>query len=154
MRSYARQVIEAQDLGSAAEAVSKIAESCGNCHLVTDINLAFGYDRKPREDLEDVVTHMQRHQWAVDRMWEGLVGPSDSSWNRGTDMLIDAPLPPSDVTTAMDNVAEINAIARRVHALGGIGTETITPDARSKLYAEVLGLCGSCHTLLGRGPAY
>ncbi len=45
MRSYARQVIEAQDLGAAAESVSKIAESCGNCHLVTDINLAFGYVR-------------------------------------------------------------------------------------------------------------
>jgi cytochrome c556 len=154
MRSYARQVIEAQDLGSAAGSVSKIAESCGNCHLATDINLAFGYDRKPREDLEDVVTHMQRHQWAADRMWEGLIGPSDSAWNRGTDMLIDAPLPPSDVTTATDNIVEINDIARRIHALGGIGTETTTADARSELYAEVLGLCGSCHTLLGRGPAY
>jgi hypothetical protein len=69
-------------------------------------------------------------------------------------MLIDAPLSPSDVTTTTDNVVEINDIARRIHALGGIGTETITPDARSELYAEVLGLCGSCHTLLGRGPAY
>jgi cytochrome c553 len=146
-------VIEAQDLGSAAESVSKIAESCGNCHLATNVNLAFGYDRKPREDLEDVVTHMQRHQWATDRMWEGLIGPSDSAWNRGTDMLIDAPLPPSDVTTATDNVVQINNIARRIHALGGIGTETTTADARSGLYAEVLGLCGSCHTLLGRGPA-
>ena len=69
-------------------------------------------------------------------------------------MLIDAPLPPSDVTTATDNVVEIKNIARRIHALGGIGTETITPDDRSELYAEVLALCGSCHTLLARGPAY
>jgi hypothetical protein len=68
-------------------------------------------------------------------------------------MLIDAPLLPSDVTSATDNVAEIARIARRIHALGGIATETKTPDARSELYAEVLGLCASCHTLLGRGPA-
>ena len=68
-------------------------------------------------------------------------------------MLIDAPLLPSDVTSATDNAAEIARIARRIHALGGIGTETKTPDARSELYAEVLGLCASCHTLLGRGPA-
>ncbi len=154
MRSYARQVVKARDLGSAAESVSKMAKICGNSHLVTDVNLEFGYDRKPREDLEDVVTHMQRHQWAADRMWDGLIGPSDSAWNRGTDMLIDAPLQPSDVTIATDHVAEINDIARRVHALGGIGTETITPDARSELYAEVLGLCAGCHILLGRGPAY
>ncbi len=153
MRSYARHVIEAQDLASAAESVSNMAKTCGNCHLVNVVNLEFGYDRKPREDLEDVVTHMQRHQWATDRLWEGLIGPSDTAWNRGTDMLIDAPLLPSDVTTATDDVAEIGKLARRIHALGGIGTETKTPDARSDLYAEVLGLCASCHTLLGRGPA-
>ena len=154
MRSYARHVIEAQDLVSAAESVSNMAKTCGNCHLVNDVNLEFGYDGKPRKDLEDVVTHMQRHQWATDRLWEGLIGPSDIAWNRGTDMLIDAPLLPSDVTMAMDNIAEIGNIARRIHALGGIGTETKTPDARSELYAELLGLCASCHTLLGRGPAY
>ncbi len=154
MRSYARHVIKAQDLVSAAESVSKMAKTCGNCHLVNDVNLEFGYDQRPREDLEDVVTHMQRHQWATDRLWEGLIGPSDSAWNRGTDMLIDAPLQPSDVTTATNHVSEINNIARRIHALGGIGTQTTTPDARSELYAEILGLCASCHILLDRGPAY
>lgn len=153
MRSYARHVIEAQDLASAAESVSHMAKTCGNCHLVNDVSPEFGYDRRPREDLEDVVTHMQRHQWATDRLWEGLIGPSDTAWNRGADMLIDAPLLPSDVTTATDKVAEIGNIARRIHALGGIGTETKTPYARSELYAEVLGLCASCHTLLSRGPA-
>jgi hypothetical protein len=153
MKSYARQVIDAQDLASAAGSVSNMAKTCGNCHLVNDVNLEFGYDRKPREDVEDVVTHMQRHQWAMDRLWEGLIGPSDTAWNRGADMLIDAPLLPSDVTTATDKVVEIGKIARRIHALGGIGTETTTPDARSELYAEVLRLCAGCHTLLSRGPA-
>jgi cytochrome c553 len=153
MRRHARDVIEAEDLASAAESVSEMAKTCGNCHLVNDVRLQFGYDRRPREDLKDVVTHMQRHQWATDRLWEGIIGPSDTAWNRGADMLIDAPLLPSDVTSVTDNVAEITGIARRIHALGGIGTETKTPDARSKLYAEVLGLCASCHTRLGRGPA-
>ena len=104
-------------------------------------------------DIEGVVTHMQRHQWAADRLWEGLIGPSDTAWGRGADMLIDAPLDSSDVTTATDHDAEIAKIAHRIHALGGIGTETVTPDARAELYGEVLGLCASCHTLLGRGPS-
>ncbi len=55
-------------------------------------------------------------------------------------MLIDAPPQPSDVTIETKHVAEINDIKRHIHALGGIGTETITPDARRELYAEVLGL--------------
>jgi len=153
MKSHARRVIDAQNLVSAAKSVSEMAKTCGNCHLVNEINLEFGDDRMPRMDVEDVVTHMQRHQWAMDRLWEGLIGPSDTAWHRGADMLIDAPLLPSDVTTAVDDVAEISNIARRIHALGGIGTETKTPDARSELYAEILGLCSRCHTLLGRGPA-
>jgi hypothetical protein len=98
MRSYARHVIEAEDLATAAGAVSKMAKTCGNCHLVNGVELEFGYDREPRQDIEDVVTHMQRHQWAADRLWEGLIGPSDTAWTRGADMLIDVPLAPDDVT--------------------------------------------------------
>jgi len=153
MRRYANQVIEAQNLSFAAVAVSNMAKTCGNCHLVNDVRLAFGYDRRPREDLDDVVTHMQRHQWAADRLWEGLIGPSDAAWNRGTDMLIDAPLHPEDVADATAVNGKLSNIVRRIHALGGIGTETRTPDARSELYAEILGLCASCHTLLDGGPA-
>jgi hypothetical protein len=153
MRSYARHVIEARDLVTAAIAVSQMARACGNCHLVNGVELEFGYDRLPRQDLEDVVTHMQRHQWAADRLWEGLIGPSDNAWNRGADMLIDVPLNADDVTTATEQFDEISKMARRIHALGGIGTETVTPDARSELYGEVIGLCATCHVLLARGPA-
>lgn len=153
MKTYARHVIESQDLVSAAVSVSKMAKTCGDCHLVTGVNLEFGYDQLPREDIEDVVTHMQRHQWAMDRMWEGLIGPSDNAWNRGVDMLLDVPLLPSDVTTATDNVTEISNIARRIHELASKGAGAMTTGARSELYGEVLGLCASCHTLLGRGPA-
>jgi len=152
IKTYARHVIEAQDLFSAAESVSKMAKICSDCHSANGVNLEFGYDQLPREDIEDVVTHMQRHQWATDRMWDGLIGPSDRAWSRGVDMLIDVPLLASDVTTATDNVANIDEVARRIHVLGGIGAGTTTPDARSKLYGEVLGLCASCHTMLGRGP--
>ena len=152
MRSHALQVLVAPDLASAAESVSHMAKTCGNCHLVNSVSVQFGYDRRPREDLEDVIAHMQRHQWATDRLWEGLIGPSDAAWNKGTDMLIDAPLLPSDVATATEDAAAISRIARRIHALGGIGTETSTPDERSTLYAEVLGLCAGCHTLLNSGP--
>jgi len=152
-KTYARHLIEAEDLVSAAEAVSKMAKTCGDCHLANGVDLEFGYDRLPRKDVEDVVTHMQRHQWAADRLWDGLIGPSNSAWNRGVDMLIDVPLAPEDVTTTTAHFSEVDNITRRIHALGSIGTETVRTDARSELYSEVLSLCASCHTRLGRGPA-
>ncbi len=155
MRIYARQVVDAPDLDSAAVSVSRMARTCGNCHLVNEVDLEFGYDQKPAE-WADTVSHMQRHQWAADRLWDGLIGPSDISWSRGTDMLVDVPLHPADVmdeTTSGVNATMIDEIARRIHVLGGQGTNTRTPHARSELYGEILGLCADCHTRLGRGPA-
>ena len=154
MRNYAHQVVAADDLDSAAVAVSDMARTCGNCHLVNEINIGFDDDRMPA-DWSDITSHMKRHQWAADRLWEGLIGPSDIAWNQGTDMLVDVPLRPTDMvdewTTTADFVA-IDEIARRIHLLGGQGTNTRTPDARGKLYGELLGLCADCHSMLERGP--
>lgn len=154
MRTYARHVIEAPDPVSSAESVSRMAQTCGACHVASGISLEFGYDQLPRQDMEDVVTHMQRHQWAMDRLWEGLIGPSDKAWQRGIDMLIDVPLASEDVTTADEHFEAIDTIAGRIHALGRMGSETVTADARSELYGEILGQCASCHSLLRRGPAH
>lgn len=154
MRDFGREVVRAPNLKAAAVAVSELARSCGSCHFANDLGLAFGYDTVP-DEWADTISHMQRHQWAVDRMWEGMIGPSDVAWNRGVDMLIDVPLRPADVVNAMTTGVDIVALdrmARRIHSLGSRGTDTRTPEARSEMYGEVLGLCADCHTQLGRGP--
>jgi len=154
MRQYAREVNNATDIEAAAIAVSGMARTCSNCHLVNEVVIEFGYDQLPAE-WSDTVSHMQRHQWAADRLWEGLIGPSDTAWNRGTDMLIDVPLQSDDVMDgASDDVdpAGVDRIARRIHVLAGQGINARTPADRSELYGEMLGLCAECHTRLGRGP--
>jgi cytochrome c553 len=154
MREYAREVNNAPDLKSAAISVSNMARTCSNCHLVNEVEIEFGFDQVPAE-WSDTVSHMQRHQWAADRLWEGLIGPSDTAWNRGTNMLVDVPLHPNDVTDGVSDEANSEAldqIARRIHVLAGQGTNTRTPTARAELYGELLSLCAECHTRLGRGP--
>jgi cytochrome c553 len=154
MREYAREVNNATDLKSAAISVSNMARTCSNCHLVNEIEIEFGYDQRPAE-WSDTVSHMQRHQWAADRLWEGLIGPSDAAWDRGTDMLIDVPLQPDDVldeaSVDVDSDA-LDQITHRIHVLAGQGASARTPTQRSELYGEMLGLCAECHTRLGRGP--
>ena len=154
MRSHARDVLVAPDLKTAAMAVSEIAITCSNCHQANEVELAFGFDSEPDEWAE-IVVHMQRHQWGVDRMWEGLIGPSDASWDRGTDMLVDVPLHPFEVmdkTASEAEIVAIDKIARRLHSLGSRGGYTKTLDERSKMFGEVLSICAECHTKLGRGP--
>lgn len=154
MREYAREVNNATDLKSAAISVSGMARTCSNCHLVNQVEIEFGYDQEPAE-WADTVSHMQRHQWAVDRLWEGLIGPSDTAWSRGTNMLIDVPLQPDAVMNESSNgadAADFDRIARRIHVLAGQGYAARTPAARAELYGELLGLCAECHTKLGHGP--
>jgi hypothetical protein len=67
MRRYAREVSNATDFESAAIAVSDMARTCADCHLVNEIEIEFGYDQVPAE-WSDTVSHMQRHQWAADRL--------------------------------------------------------------------------------------
>jgi len=100
IRSYAREVVAAPDLKSAAKSVSGMARTCGNCHQVNEVELEFGFDTKPPE-WADTISLMQRHQWAAERLWEGLIGPSDVAWSRGTDMLVDVPLRPAAATSGL-----------------------------------------------------
>jgi cytochrome c553 len=154
MRQYAREVAAAPDLQSAATAVSNMAITCGDCHQANDVTIAVSVTAKPEEWGETDV-HMQRHQWGVDRMWEGLIGPSDKPWNQGADMLVDIPLSTFDVMDAsasMEDTIAIDIITQRLHALGGQGGYTKTPEERSKMFGEVLSICAECHTKLGHGP--
>jgi hypothetical protein len=149
VRQYARGVNNATDLISAALAVSGMARTCSGCHLANEVTIEFGFDQVPAE-WSDTVSHMQRHQWAVDRLWEGLIGPSDNAWNRGMDMLVDVPLHADDVMSedsADADAAELDRMARRVHALTRRGTVATTPTERADVYGELLGLCAACHML-------
>lgn len=154
MREYAREVNNAPDLKTAAIAVSQMAKTCSNCHLVNGVDIEFGYDQAP-EEWADTVSHMQRHLWAADRLWEGLIGPSDAAWNRGTNMLVDVPLHPEDVGGEGLSDADrevLDYLERRIHVLAAQGANARTPSDRAAFYGEMLTECAECHTRLGRGP--
>ena len=153
MRSSARQVEKAEDLGTAAEAVSLMAQNCGNCHRASNLDVEFGFDALPAQ-WSDSETHMQRHQWAMDRLWEGLIGPSDDAWTRGTTALAEEPLHAADLPAdvAASEANELENIAREVHELGAAGAGLTALNDRSQVYGRILGLCADCHTRVGRGP--
>ena len=153
MRSSARQIEKAEDLGTAAAAVSLMAQNCGNCHRASNVDVEFGFDTLPAQ-WSDSETHMQRHQWAMDRLWAGLIGPSDAAWTRGTAMFAEEPLHAAEVSdnVTAEEAEELENIAREVHELGAAGTGLTSLNDRSQLYGRMLGLCAECHTRIGRGP--
>ena len=57
----------------AAASAARLAASCGGCHATTAAKPDFGAAMEPSN--EDTLTaRMERHRWAVERMWEGIVG--------------------------------------------------------------------------------
>lgn len=148
----ALQILEAQSIETAASGVSMMAANCGYCHMANKVGLQFGYDQLPA-DWSDTQTHMQRHQWAIDRMWEGIIGPSAGAWKRGASMLSGEPLHAELMVGIRDpqQAAEANALADRVHELGRLGSEVTTPAERSEIYSEMIFLCASCHQQMGLG---
>ena len=150
MRGHASEILEATDIRTAAADVSAIATDCANCHIASGVEIDFGGKTEPAS-WSDMESHMQRHQWAIDRLWEGLIGPSDVAWSRGIRMLAEAPLHGTEAAWE-DAVEDGDAMARRVHDLGKEAAIALLPHARAAVYGEMLGVCADCHTRTGGGP--
>ncbi len=91
MRAEARVMLAQNELTDIARSLARMGTACGACHQITNggpkINLS---EAPPLTNAPD--EHMQRHVWALDRMWEGLIGPSDAAWRAGASALVNAPL--------------------------------------------------------------
>jgi len=150
MREAADGVLNAENLEAAAEATSQMGHACGNCHLATQVMVEFDEADNPSDEIKDK-PHMQRHQWAADRMWEGLIGPSDQAWSRGANLLFESPIKPN-VLNAHGGGEEVIGMSRRIHQLAGNATVVSNPEEKVEIYAEFIANCGSCHAELSMGP--
>ncbi len=87
---------------------------------------------------------MAAHQWAVARMWEGVIGPNDERWNAGAKALQRAPLTIAAETGELgiaDDVVLIRLYARRAIV-------TRAMSERAELFGQLLGTCARCHATI------
>lgn len=148
----AKAVMDAPDLAGAARGAALMAERCGACHDASSARVVFdSMGAAPAGS--GAAPHMLRHQWALDRLWEGLVGPDDARWIAGAEALSDAPLAPTDATDkGAGAIAEIARLADATHALG-LEAREAKGEARAPIYGELLTTCQACHTLATKAPA-
>jgi len=152
MRSYARRAAAAQNLDIAATAVGDIGRVCGECHEASGFIVSFGYSSPPPADIENTITQMQRHLWASDRLWAGLIGPSEAAWDRGADMLTGVDLKVEYITRDKSLRPVVVDIIEKLRFIGERGANETEPERRSDLYGEFLSQCAKCHGLTGGGP--
>jgi cytochrome c553 len=148
LRRAAALAVDASDLSAAAAATADIGTACGACHGAFDVGPPFDPGVPPPDEGPPVVGHMMRHVWAADRMWEGLIGPSDAAWTAGARGLSEAPFEPTEVTQNAELQPTARDLARRVHELGVKAERSSDPEARGEIYGRLLAVCSRCHQLV------
>lgn len=140
MRNEGRIMLAQTHTLEIARTLGRMGVACGDCHTALDAEVRFPVEEPPHTS-QVPAEHMIRHAWAVDRLWEGLVGPSDASWRAGAGALVHMPVDFGDNDQA-------NRLAERVHQLTTKATEATTPKARAEVYGDLLETCSLCHGAL------
>ncbi len=139
----------ASDLDSAAGAIAGMGVGCGTCHVSLDAVPHIQLEPLPDGVEDKTQVHMKRHAWAVARMWEGMVYPSDDLWTQGAALLASEPLYGTDMRDKIPEGASIDEETKTLHEMAQKATSA-NPEDRSAVFADVLRSCSSCHQKLAK----
>lgn len=139
IQDAARQIEATKDLVAAAKTTAYLGGACAKCHAATSAKIVFA-KAPPPTDERRLAGQMAGHQWAVTRMWEGLIGPSNERWLSGARLLATSSLP---ITAESDQLGIADDAARvRLYANRALKAK---PGDRAELYGALLATCAQCH---------
>ena len=133
----ARAVANAPSLDQALRREPMIAAGCATCHERTHAHVGFTFRGAPR-NRPTLDAQRARHRWAVDRLFEAMVGPDDDRWRAGLEILATTPLEMRP-TEAM----QLQGLARAALAAPSSGDRTTS-------YGDLLTTCAACHARRSR----
>ena len=141
VRDRAAVVAAAPGIDEACRRVARLAAACASCHADASAQPEFQPPPALPADQPFITARMARHQWAADRIWEGMVGDAGDAWRAGLDVLAEAPLPWP--TLAGDRAG----LARRLQQLADQARRAAKDDLdeRARRYGEILVTCAACH---------
>ncbi len=139
----ARALASAPTIEDALRAEVQLVTACASCHqshaLATQT-----LPTRPPPDLPTVDAQMARHQWAAERLWDGIVRPSDADFKAGLYVLAN--------TNLLSLATDRPALARRLRDQAAAAYKRPPRElaARAKTYGDVLLTCWSCHEARSR----
>jgi len=150
MQAAAGQGVDAGDLDAAADALAAVALSCGTCHAALGRGPVYPAPA-PEDGANPVQAAMRDHQWATERLWEGVTGPWDGAWQRGADALATVDVF-GEADPALVVSDELLRRGQRLREIGEQARSATALDERAALYGRLLATCGGCHQLIGVTP--
>lgn len=142
VRERAVALGNAPSLEDAVQRQAALAAACADCHVASGAMPELApYPAAPL-DQDTLDARMARHVWAADRLWEGIVTGVPEPWAAGLEVLAQAPL------ASMQTTKQRAALAKQLQRLASQARRTrlADPEARAKVYGELLTVCTGCHT--------
>ncbi|MCP4448441.1 MAG: hypothetical protein GY811_24325 [Myxococcales bacterium] len=133
------------DLHMAARIAGTMAGTCGDCHRDQEINVVEHAAIAPPRNDDRFSDFMIQHRWAADRMWEGLIGPSDEAWRAGALALAGTEITREDIAERLLLTPEIERLLVQIRKDAAAASSVHGADMRQELYGSFLAGCASCH---------
>lgn len=146
LQRAAADIAGASSLDGAADATGEMVSACAGCHGAAG-GPSFRTMGVAPPPGATTGTHMVRHLWAMDRMWEALIGGSDEAWRVGAQALA-AQSPDEDFNAGGASAALAEALHEQARAAARLPVA-----ARPPAYADMIKVCAGCHTLNGVGKS-
>ena len=144
LQQASADIAHASSLDGAADATGRMVSACAGCHAAVGGPRFTTMGAAPSTGTS-TGTHMVRHLWAMDRMWEGLIGGSDEVWRAGAEALA-SQSPDEDFSAGGASAALGEALHEQAQAAAQLPV-----GARPAAYADLIKVCAGCHTLNGVG---
>jgi cytochrome c553 len=150
MRAESRMILTQKGIPEMARSVGRLGAACGSCHTAMKQGPRLSVPSAPPSPAAGATpeAHMNRHAWASERLWEGLVAPSDASWMVGAAVLTGPALDWGPAGSASPRVLELQA---KVTQLAQDARQTESLQDRATLYGQLLETCADCHEIVGMG---
>jgi hypothetical protein len=133
------------DLGVAARLAGTMAGTCGDCHTARSVQAVQLDKAVPERSGDSFDDFMLRHRWATDRMWEGLIGPSNAAWNAGAAVLKETHVDEADVAGRIEMTPELRDLLGEIRRAAQTAEETQGYKERQLLFGNLLAGCAGCH---------
>lgn len=145
LHEAARRASGISSLESGGSVMGDVAEACGACHTALGVGNIYYWPAPPEGD-DKFETVMRTHQWATERLWEGVTGPLKEAWPRGAEALADIRLFEDLGDSIKDSLRKredkLRALGRKAKAAKGL-------HERAVIYGQLLTTCAGCHQELG-----
>lgn len=148
MIELARQIQVADEISQVALQTGRLAAACGSCHQATGAGPKFVVgSASPHGETQEA--QMVRHLWAADRMWEGLIGPSDEAWTAGARAMAETGSDLARVFRTSTGGGRPERLLQDVNNLANEAMNAQGQAARADVYSRLLETCNRCHSSAG-----